>query len=410
MRLDSATLYTSITFASFAGAGVLMLFLVSLRHRTREISASAIVWSLGLLCIAVGTLLIGLRGEIPNFISIFLANAFTIMGAGLRPNAIAIFFEGKRFLWAPLLLALSWMLLLQLPGFRDSVALRVAFVQGTLLIAALAMAWMCIRLNREKLASARILTVIVLFEATSYITIITVHTLNQPRVFLTTFQSPAATYNLSVALISIIATTMCVAAMALERIQNRLHEKAMEDDLTGLPNRRAFFFKARQLLESSGKHHSPYAVILLDIDHFKSVNDRFGHAEGDRVLRLMGQITRDTLPKDAIPGRLGGEEFAIVLAETSADLADMTAKRLAKAFSSASKQVLGNDDGVTFSAGISLCPPQTLLEHAMVQADHCLYEAKRRGRNLIVVADPEAAGLLDEKYLRPAMQRVDPNR
>ncbi|WP_196223391.1 diguanylate cyclase [Roseibium sp. RKSG952] len=365
----------------------MLLFTLSLRHRTAEITFSGIVWAFGLLAIAIGMLLVGLRGSIPDSLSIFVANLVLITGAGLRPNAVASLCGRKPFLWLPFLLSGFWAALWLLPAFREQVYLRVGFVNGAYLASALYIIWLCAFCNTARLVNARILGIIMSLEAVALLIAISHHTLEQYSSYAQSFQTHAMTVYLTLLLITTIGSTMCVAAMALERIQGRFHEQAMEDDLTGLPNRRALFKRGRQMLESKDNRKAPYAVILLDIDHFKSINDRLGHATGDEILRLFGRITKGLLPQGALAGRLGGEEFAIILPGALHRKAEITALDLAQAFTRESEAVLGNGNHATMSAGVLTTGISSSLDVSLKFADACLYLAKREGRNRIVSED-----------------------
>ena len=132
-----------------------------------------------------------------------------------------------------------------------------------------------------------------------------------------------------------IATAFILLAMSKERTELRHKTAAMIDPLTGLLNRRAFLQDAEALLQQQIARDRPIAVLLIDLDHFKSINDRFGHAVGDKVLQIFAKTTRASLRQTDLVGRLGGEEFTVVLADASIDNAYLVADRLRKAFAAA---------------------------------------------------------------------------
>lgn len=163
---------------------------------------------------------------------------------------------------------------------------------------------------------------------------------------------------------------------ALVAANRRLTEMAERDPLTGLFNRRKFLGDADLLMAQN----DDFALILLDLDHFKDVNDRYGHQAGDDVLCAVAGILRAELPAGAIPGRLGGEEFAICLAglapEEARGLAEVLRRRLAAT-------VLAHGAVVTASFGVVSPRPGEDFRGLMARADALLYEAKRAGRNRI---------------------------
>src|SRR5205085_2337013 len=163
---------------------------------------------------------------------------------------------------------------------------------------------------------------------------------------------------------------------------------------TGLLNRRAFLQDAETLLQQQIARDRPIAVLLIDLDHFKSINDRFGHAVGDKVLQMFAKTTRAGLRQTDLVGRLGGEEFTVVLADASIDNAYLVADRLRKAFAGGAAVVDGETIYATASIGVSvIVDPRQDLAKLITLADQALYLAKARGRNRVEVAAIE--GLTD---------------
>ena len=138
-----------------------------------------------------------------------------------------------------------------------------------------------------------------------------------------------------------IATAFILLAMSKERTELRHKTAAMTDPLTGLLNRRAFLQDAEALLQQQISRDRPIGVLLIDLDHFKSINDRFGHAAGDKVLQIFAKTAQANLRQTDLVGRLGGEEFTVVLADASIDNAYLVADRLRNAFAVAAAVVDG---------------------------------------------------------------------
>jgi diguanylate cyclase (GGDEF)-like protein len=128
-------------------------------------------------------------------------------------------------------------------------------------------------------------------------------------------------------------------------------------------------------------------VLLIDLDHFKSINDRFGHALGDRVLEIFTESARQSMRATDLLGRLGGEEFAAVLHDTGRDKAVAVAERIREAFAAASKEVDNRPVCATVSIGVVHCDgPMLDVPELLAQADLALYVAKERGRNRVELA------------------------
>jgi diguanylate cyclase (GGDEF)-like protein len=173
-----------------------------------------------------------------------------------------------------------------------------------------------------------------------------------------------------------------------KRLEDELLRLATTDELTNLYNRRHFLNLAEQTLSRSRRYNEPLALLMCDIDFFKHINDTFGHAIGDCVLQQVADIIRSTLRDTDIAGRIGGEEFAIMLVQTSLNHAEEVAERLRQNIENSHITL---DDGqsvpLTISIGVStpvypLETLATLLQHA----DQGLYQAKRTGRNKVCIA------------------------
>lgn len=160
----------------------------------------------------------------------------------------------------------------------------------------------------------------------------------------------------------------------------RLYSLATRDSLTGLSNRRHFMEQASRVVAERARTGRPAAIVMLDIDRFKSVNDRFGHPVGDRVLAATAECVAGQLRPYDISGRIGGEEFATLLPDTDADAAFGVAERLREAIGALRLQA-GQELRWTVSLGVAAFRQGEDLETAMKRADAALYEAKNAGRN-----------------------------
>lgn len=174
--------------------------------------------------------------------------------------------------------------------------------------------------------------------------------------------------------------------------QMEMRTLALFDPLTSARTRRGFCSEAKHRLEFARLTGQKFALAMLDIDHFKSVNDHFGHSAGDEILAGVGQRITDQLPEDAIFGRMGGEEFAVALPDKSLDDALVCAEDLRRAIESASFDTKWGSLDITVSVGVAQADGLTQgLEELLEQADWALYEAKGKGRNLVVTFEQRAA-------------------
>lgn len=179
--------------------------------------------------------------------------------------------------------------------------------------------------------------------------------------------------------------------LAHDRLGERLERFANVDELTGALTRRAFVERADTLLENARRNHLPLSLAIVDIDHFKAINDHFGHAAGDRVLKRFGRLMMVNVRASDLFGRLGGEEFAVMFPGIRCDdaLARIDAIRAKARFD---RRTPNGDDPVspeshvTFSAGVDEYRASDTLVDLMARADAALYAAKAAGRDRVVVA------------------------
>jgi diguanylate cyclase (GGDEF)-like protein/PAS domain S-box-containing protein len=177
----------------------------------------------------------------------------------------------------------------------------------------------------------------------------------------------------------------------LTRANECLAEINRHDALTGLSNRLAATEALRSEYARMMRTKSPYAVLMLDVDFFKKVNDAYGHAIGDEVLRLVASTIRSNLRVNDVVSRFGGEEFLVLLPSTSLEQAVHVAEKIRAAIAATPHQTAGQ---VTISIGVAVADPEQGDEEAAVkEADDQLYEAKRSGRNRVAARGREATTL-----------------
>ena len=161
--------------------------------------------------------------------------------------------------------------------------------------------------------------------------------------------------------------------------------RAATDSLTGLPNKRAVADTLKRMLAQASRSDTPMALLMLDLDHFKDINDRFGHPIGDQALAGVGAALRSTLRDSDFAGRNGGEEFTVVLPGTDVDGAVVTAEKIRAAISEIA--LPGIEVTITASVGVAAYPEHGIAAERLERlADSALYVAKRSGRNRIEVA------------------------
>jgi diguanylate cyclase len=169
---------------------------------------------------------------------------------------------------------------------------------------------------------------------------------------------------------------------------HRIREDALTDALSGLLNRRGFDRELQRLAPKEGAQDGALTVIMLDIDHFKKVNDTYGHPLGDRVIAAVGQLIRDCLGDVGVAARYGGEEFAVLVPEQPIEVAESVAQSIRKRVEQGKIRRRHGEDpigGVTVSAGVAAWNRDDDLASLVERADRALYASKRAGRNRVTV-------------------------
>lgn len=178
------------------------------------------------------------------------------------------------------------------------------------------------------------------------------------------------------------------ASVALEnaRLFREVERLSLTDPLTGLKNRRGFEGNARRSIDIAIRYKHPLSVMMLDIDHFKRVNDTYGHATGDKVLAGIALICRQVMRTTDLIARFGGEEFCFLFPETPAEKAFSLAERIRTSISAVIFEADAQSFSVTVSIGISECiSTGDSLENLLVRSDEALYKAKNTGRNRVLI-------------------------
>ncbi len=171
-----------------------------------------------------------------------------------------------------------------------------------------------------------------------------------------------------------------------QQLEDDLRRLATIDALTNVPNRRHFMEVAEAESRRSHRYGHPLSLILLDVDHFKLINDTHGHAAGDQVLSRLSDTCATALRQQDVIGRLGGEEFAVLLPETDGPAAAVIAERLRESVERASPGWSNGELAVTISLGVGVWRMgDDTVESVLHRADQALYDAKRRGRNRVAL-------------------------
>lgn len=391
MNLDVSTLFL-VTIYVEAMLGLLLLF-----AWVQNSAITAVAWwGSAHLLRAISVVLFGLYGSAPTWVTIDLSNAvlFTAFAATWTGARV---FDGRPLSYLGLFGgAILWLLASRIPVFSHSIEARIlipCFIITGYTWAAAYEFW-C---GRSEPLVSRWPAIFLLFAHGSLFLLRSPLSTVAPWLpGREMFESVWLTVLSFEALLFTIAIAFILLAMAKERIE-LLHKTAsLVDPLTGIANRRAFMEGAAVLARRIEEEHRPAAVLLIDLDHFKAINDRFGHAVGDRVLQVFAETAHNQIGPDDLLGRLGGEEFAVALFDVDRDRAMGVAENIRQAFEHVASEVDGHPVAGTCSIGVALCDDGHFdMAELLGQADQALYSAKERGRNRSELATAEFILRLD---------------
>jgi diguanylate cyclase (GGDEF)-like protein len=379
-------------------AGLLGLFLIIDWMQQRNVRALA-WWGSAYL---IGASAMALSTAPAPFIKLPAAvpGALTFLACGMVWNGVRLF-QGRRVLpFATFIGAALWLGLAQIPGMMED---GNGEILGALIVPVytffIAMElWRERRRTRYSRAAA---IVVPCLHAGVFLVPLAM------RAFLPDGHSGAwlTIFTLETILYAV-GTAFIVMLMVKDHHVHIYRTAASTDHLTGLLNRRAFMENAQTLRKRLAKRGESVAVLMFDLDHFKSVNDRFGHSAGDEVLRLFARVTKASTRLDDIIGRFGGEEF-IAIVPGDIEVAEKIAERVRTAFENAGAVIENQPIAATVSIGAASSYDAAMTVDALIaKADAALYRAKHEGRNRVVSTESESAS--ERARLIAAARRARP--
>lgn len=376
MTADVPTLLLMTILAAMVMSGALMLLGWGRRRDGLQ------HWATALLLAAAGYALFLLRGRIPDVFSILLGNVLVSGSFALLLSAVRCFHA----------LPMRWLLVLAPPVLMAPIvslagsnfALRVSLASSVMLLQVLWLLWVLLQHRKAEggrgmqllIVGVGLEALVLLMRALSGLLV-----LSEDSGFLQS--NGVQTYSFMVAFLGVLVTSMGFVFMGKDRSDAINHWLAAQDDLTGLANRRTVIAALERDVARAVRTQESLAVMMVDVDHFKQVNDRWGHQAGDAVLRSVAHALHQRVRAQDLVGRYGGEEFLLVLPGTHYEGALQLAQHLCAAVE-ASPCVWGQDSiPVTVSIGVfaGCLPPGVQSDQLLQAADSALYRAKAAGRN-----------------------------
>ena len=379
LALDISTMFIVATCVSTL-LGTFLLF-AWMQDRVRALAWWGCAYLVGGFSVAIWSIESAISPPLPQG----FANALLFVSCGMIWSAARLF-HGREVLWGALAAgATVWMIASMFPAFVESTAARMLL--SSLIVASYTF------LTSKELWSERRRHLLRRWPAV-FVPILHGGIFLSPVVLSNVLPSDGALMGLTSGwmavfvletMLYVVGTAFIGLVMAKEHVVNLHKDAASTDDLTGLLNRRGFLEAAEAMIKQRAPQAEPVSVLMFDLDHFKSINDRFGHGVGDKALRLFGASANASLRTSDILGRLGGEEFAAILPGTVADAA-IAAERVRRSFAAAGASLGGCPLDATVSVGVAGGVPGTDMATLLARADAALYRAKNNGRNCVELA------------------------
>jgi diguanylate cyclase (GGDEF)-like protein len=400
MNIDVGTL-ASVTVFVAALLGALLVFAGLLNRSIR----APIWWGAAHIVGATGLGLVSARGVVPNFLSIEIGNGLVLFGYGLTWAGTRVFGDRKVLLPVVVAAPLICILACQVPMIAGNVNLRIGIVSAMLAMLTVATAAEFWRGRDEPLMSRGPIVTVLLAHAAMLLARIPVISFTPLVDNATLMRSvPFAMLAFGTLLYAVVMAFLLLT-MTKERTELAHKIASLVDPLCGVANRRAFLSGSSRLFARQKVDHEPLTLLLFDLDRFKEINDRLGHAAGDQVLQAFARSATATLGSDVLFGRIGGEEFASLLPVGDFGEAIAVADRVRRNFAEAVAHLSDRGLAPTVSVGVTLgLDAKTEVEDLLVVADKALYRAKANGRNRVEASAPGA----DRKAEVPSAPSIVP--
>lgn len=388
MHAHTPTMYLMAVVVGLALA-VSVATLVPIGSRKRE---GMLLWALGLVLYALTYLLYGLRGQVSDFFSIVVGNTALSAGLALLTHALLVF-QQRQWppwrIWVPVATAVVMLLIVD-SGTVRRLTLGVILGLQAIALVVIVVQRLGVTVGRGKyLVIGGLLVAIGIF-----VSRVVGVAMGADQSVSVDHSSLMQTITHMLGLVVLIFLTVGFVIMTKERADALNVVLAMRDELTQLYNRRAVFDALGQQLAAARRNQTPLSVLMLDVDNFKALNDTFGHAAGDRVLREIALTIQNGLRAQDVAGRMGGEEFLVLLPHATTDEAMRIAERLRQSIHDV--DCLKRCDlqtTISVSVGAAQFDPvrhaggDELIHHA----DQALYRAKERGRNRVELSPQSAS-------------------
>lgn len=343
-------------------------------------------WAYAMLSGGVGYVLLLVRDQVPLVLSVMAGNGMIMVMASLALVSVRVFDKRPPHLWRTVL----WPQVLVQPGLLwlyDQMKWRVSLISLVLLIQYMQILVLLIHTDGGfRGRGRRLLTLSMAMICVTLAVRFAASLSGTPQLATLTTSNWVQTLTFGISYMSIILGSTGFILMSEERTKEHHRLLALEDMLTNLPNRRAILDALQRQLAQAQRSQQPVSVLMIDVDHFKQINDTQGHLVGDHVLYVLARTIQDRIRTQDLVGRLGGEEFLVILPNTALAGATQVAEDLRQTVSQTPIANNGHTLQASISIGVHSEPPgaqMAALQQLISQADAALYHAKSNGRNRV---------------------------
>ncbi|MDO1581814.1 GGDEF domain-containing protein [Rhizobium oryzicola] len=341
-------------------------------------------WGAGFACHGIGVAMIGLRGIIPDFVSIHAGNILQLAGAGFWCAGLMIYDHKRLRPWlaAP---ALIWIVCMLFPDVRQEFWARIVVFQIAAGVGYGLLAFLLIEGQHTQRLTRILFSIVAVIQCCIALRM-AIETIGlRPGNFK---QLPNVVAFTVGNIFCLVCGIMLGARLLMSRTEETLRQLALVDPLTGVLNRRGLFEQFTEIRAKSTPARPLVAIVVFDLDHFKRINDVHGHSTGDEVLVSFSRLATDHIGKMGVFGRMGGEEFACILSVSSQSEASGVAEAIRMSLMHLEITTGAEHIKVqaTVSAGLAIMPAaKAELEAMLMTADKALYAAKAAGRNRVAL-------------------------
>ena len=376
MVIDNATLLIGIAFSS---ASLLLALLVGWLNARKE--TYLVLGAIGMGLVVAGVMIMGLRNGAYSLPFHLLPYTLLLIGFNFIYAGARRFRDMTADLKPPIIVGVLSVTAIALPflmGLTGVGTILLNTLSAIILTLCAIEHW---RIKDHPDVALNANAILYCITALSFLCCAAVLTSEGRWVLTAPPENWAEDFNSIMSLVGLTGIGALTLTLHYARAAHRHHTDANTDSLTGVLNRRALFDRF-----GAAKQTQSTAVLMFDLDHFKQVNDRFGHAEGDRVLQRFSDVLRQELRRGDVASRIGGEEFCVILRDVDQETAQVIAERIRQAFAALDFAIDNEGHVATVSIGLAIPATEEDFSALLKRADAALYQAKNGGRNQVRLA------------------------